>query len=367
MHLKRRVKQVLRTQATSLLLLSPLIINAHAIAQNHEIDDISTRSETTKSKQISAQRDNKCERKSSSSEWIDDMRANTHSTLCGTVNWIDGLFGQNEPFHGDEFTGKVSLGFGHDEIDGFDPRLRIKINTKLPNVSKRFKAFVGRVEEDSYISNTEVNNNRLNNVGLRSTGDDENEWLVGLGYRTPNADSNGLDFSLGAKLSSGFSPYAKVAHRYLFETSEDTFLRTTQTAFWRKEDGFGVSSNAEFTNILNDADILVSQASIKYTEEEKHWEWFTDLAWHHSLTDKKGISTTAYLRGEAESPVSIPEYGLTFTFIRPFLRDWLSIETGIDLRWEKELPGQAYKSAIRFGIQFEMQLGDYYSRRKPLK
>jgi hypothetical protein len=311
--------------------------------------------------------DSQCERKRSSPEWIDGMRASTHSRLCKTASWIDGLFGKKERFNGNDFIGKVSLGFRHDEIDGFDPRLRIKVKTDLPNVSKRFNAFVGRVEEDSYISNTEVNNDRLNNVGLRSTGDDENEWLVGLGYRSPDANSNGLDFSLGAKLSGGISPYAKVAHRYLFETAQDKYWRTTQTVFWRKQDGFGVSSKAEFTNILNDVDILVSHASIKYTEEEEQWEWFADTSWHHSLSDKKGISTTAYLRGEAENPVSLPEYGLTFTYIRPFLRDWLSVETGVDLRWEKEYPMGAYKSAIRFGIQFEMQLGNYYSRRKRIK
>ena len=333
------------------------LVNIDADFEDNHLDE---------SKQDSVD-DTQCDRQRSSSEWIDGMRASTHSKLCHTASWIDGLFGKKERFNGNDFIGKVSLGFRHDEIDGFDPRLRIKVKTDLPNVSKRFNAFVGRVEEDSFISNTEVSNDRLNNVGLRSTGDDENEWLVGLGYRSPDANSNGLDFSLGAKLSSGISPYAKVAHRYLFETAEDKFWRTTQTVFWRKQDGFGVSSKAEFTNILNDADILVSQGSIKYTEEEEQIEWFADTTWHHSLSDKKGISTTAYLRGEAENPVSLPEYGLTFTYIRPFLRDWLSIETGVDLRWEKELPKDAYKSAIRFGIQFEMQLGNYYSRRKRVK
>ena len=310
-----------------------------------------------------SENDNLCKHQRNGDDWIDGVRASTHSKLCNTVSWVDGLFGKQEQFQGDDFIGKVSLGFRHDEIEGFDPRLRIKIKTDLPNVSKRFNAFVGRVEEDSYISNTEINNDRLNNVGFRSTGDEDNEWLVGLGYRPPSHDSNGFDLSLGAKLSGGLSPYAKVAHRYMFDTGEDQFWHTTQTVFWRKLDGFGVSSKAEFTKIVSDSNIWVSQANIKYTEEAEQWEWFTDTAWHHSISDKKGISSTAYLRGEAENPVSLPEYGLTFTYIRPFLRDWLSIETGVDLRWEKAYPGETHKSAVRFGIQLEMQLGDYYSRR----
>lgn len=308
-----------------------------------------------------------CIRKSTSGEWIDTVRASTHTRLCMTASWLDGLFGQEESFNGSDFIGKISLGFRHDEIEGFDPRLRVKVKTDLPNLSKRFNAYIGRVEEDSFISNTEVRNNRLNNVGLRSTDDEENEWLVGLGYRQPTSKSNGFDLSVGAKLSSGLSPYAKVAHRHMFVVSPNKYWQTTQTVFWREQDGFGVSSRAEFTNLVNDNNILVSQASVKYTEEEEQWEWFADTAWHHSISDKKGVSSTIYVRGEAESPASIPEYGMTFTYIRPFVRDWLSIETGVDLRWEREFPGAAYKSAVRFGIQFEMQLGNYYSRRKRLR
>ena len=356
----------MRIQLFRMLLLVFILHGNHSLANSNDSDAATAKPQSLQEgkDKLKHKKASQCERKRLSGKWIDGVRASTHSRLCGTVNWIDGLFGKNEVFQGDDFIGKVSLGFRHDEIDGFDPKLRIKIKTDLPNVSKRLNAFIGRIEEDSYISNTEVNNGRLSNVGLRSAGDDENQWLVGLGYRKPGADSNGLDFSVGAKLSSGLSPYAKTAYRYLFEISDQTFLRTTQTVFWRKKDGFGISSNAQFTNIVDESNILVSQASIKYTEEEKQIEWFADTAWHHSLSDKKGISTAIYLRGEVENPVSIPEYGVTFNYIRPFLRDWLALVTGVDFRWEREHRGDSYKSAVQFGIQLEMQLGDYYSGRK---
>lgn len=296
---------------------------------------------------------------------LDRVRAGTQTRLCNTVKWVDGLFGKKEPFRGDEFRGKISLGLKHDEIDGIDPRLRVRIRTKLPNVSKRFNAFIGRVEEDSYISNTEVANDRLNNVGLRSTNDEDSEWLVGLGYRTPNKESNGWDLSVGAKLSSGISPYAKVAHRYLFKSQEDRHWKTEQTIFWRKKDGYGVSSNIDYERFIGENDIWVAHGSVKYTEEGEQWEWFADTRWHHSFSQKKGVSSSIYIRGEEENEVSIPEYGMTFTYVQPFLRDWLMVETGLDLRWEKEFEYQtSYKSAIRLGIQFEMLLGDYYRRER---
>jgi len=117
-------------------------------------------------------------------------------------------------------------------------------------MSKRFNAFIGRVEEDSYISNTEVDQDRVNDVGLRSTNDDDSEWLIGIGYRDPESQEDGFDVSVGAKLSSGLSPFAKVAHRHLFKPSDNNYWRTTQTVFWRKRDSLGFSSSLDYTRVL---------------------------------------------------------------------------------------------------------------------
>ncbi len=308
----------------------------------------------------------KCEYEADSKDLVDRVRASTHTRLCTTVGWIDGLFGDQEQYRGDKFRGKIAIGFKHDEIEGIDPRLRVRIKTKLPNVSKRFDAFFGRVEEDSFVANTEVSEDRVNNVGLRSTNDEDSEWLVGLGYRGPSADYNGWDYSVGAKISGGFRPYAKAAHRYVHELSESRYFNTTQTVFWRKEEGFGISSNGDYTRFIGSNDIWVTHANVKYTEEKEKLEWFADTRWHHSFSDKRGISSSLYVRGEAENEVPVPEFGLTFTYIRPILRDWIYMETGLDLRWERQSRSQpSYKSAIEFGIQFEMLMGDYYRRGRP--
>jgi len=295
-------------------------------------------------------------------DWIDNMRQSTHNRLCRSVLWVDKLFGDDHEFNDREFTGKVSLGFRQDEADGFDPRLRVRIKTKLPNVSNKLNAFIGRVEEDSYISNTEVDGDQVNAVGLRSANDDEDEWLVGLGYRNPNHRSNGLDYSVGAKLSSGLNPYARIIHRYLIPQGEDQSWRTTQTVFWQRDDGFGVSSSLDYTHILSDHDIFEWDTSAKFTEEEDQWEWISSTAWHHSFNRKQGISSRSYIRGEEKSDAAIPEFGVTFTYVQPFLKPWLLVETGVDFRWEKFDGNSEYKSAVRFGLQFEMILGDYYSR-----
>lgn len=330
----------------------------------HAAEPVANEQAATDTHQHGEPKDEVCIKTAPSEELVDRIRARTHSNMCKTAAWLDGLFGDDHKFDDSKFTGKISIGFREDETEGFDPRVRVRIRTKLPNASSRFNAFFGRVEEDSYISDTEVNDDRINTVGLRSTNDDDDEWLFGLGYARPNSKRNGFDYSVGAKLSGGFNPYAKIRHRHLFEPRGKNYWRTTQTAFWRRDEKLGFSSQLDYTRIMGDYDILEWDTSAKYTEEAEQWEWLSSTSWHHSFSRTRGISSRIYVRGEEKNEVDIPEYGVSFTYIREFLRPWLFIETGVDFRWEKHEPNKNYKSATRFALQLEMLMGDYYRKQK---
>ena len=338
-------------------ILWPNIANAEAVPQLESMPE-SKQAKTEPSKS------EKCLQHPATEEWVDRIRSGTHQRMCRSAYWLDSLFGDDHEFDDRSFSGKLSVGFRQDEIDGFDPRIRVRIRSRLPNASKRLNAFIGRVEEDSFISNTEVDQDSISSVGLRSTNDDDSEWLLGLGYRNPGRQNNGFDYSVGAKISSGFNPYAKIRHRHLFKPENRNYWRTTQTLFWRRDEKFGFSSRLEYTKIINDQDIFEWDSSIKYTEEAEQWEWITGTSWHHSFSDTRGISSRVYVRGEDENVVSIPEFGLSLTYIREIMRPWLFLETGADLRWEKDQRHAEYKSAARVGIQLEMLLGDYYGSRR---
>lgn len=345
-------------------LLALLVLTLPNIGFAESANAAKTKDQEQETKDSEQDADSHCRLNEEKQDWVDGIRLSTYRRLCGTVRWVDGLFGDEHEFNEESFRGKVSFGYKHDEVEGFDPRLRVRIRAKLPNASNRFNAFIGRVDEESYISDTENIKNNINVVGLRSNDEENAEWLFGLGYRNPNSKNNGFDYSIGGKLSGGIKPYAKIKHYHLFKQNESTFWKTRQTIFWRKKDGYGVSSNLDYTKLLTDRDILEWDTSIKYTENAKQWEWITSTTWHHSFTDRKGISSRAYIRGEEENPVSIPEYGITFTYVKPFLKPWLSLETGIDFRWEKFNETDRYENSIRYGIQLNMLLGDYYGLNK---
>ena len=264
-------------------------------------------------------------------------------------------FGDDHEFDDEQFTGMVSVGFRQDESDGFDPRIRVRIKSELPNVSSRLNAFIGRVDADSYISNTEEGGNRANNVGLRSNDEQEDEWLIGLGYKRAKEDRGGLDYSVGAKLNSGLSPYAQVAYRANFVERENHHWRTRQTVFWKKTEKFGFSSRLNYNYFIGEKDILDWTTDLKYTEEQEQWEWITSTALHHSISSRKGISSRVYARGETNIEVDIPEFGVTFTYIRPLWRDWFIMEAGVDFRWEKEFNSQGKLSKSNTGLPFSLK------------
>ncbi len=351
---------------TVLLLFFFVPLGSHAQATADKINGTTEQTANTLANVQSKRekRIKKCVSKAPTDEIVDRIRSGAHQGMCRSVAWLDSLFGDEYEFDDTDFSGKLSLGFRQDEYEGFDPRIRVRIRAKLPNASKRLNAFIGRVEEDSYISDTEVAQDSISAVGLRSTNDDDDEWLLGLGYRDPGRLNNGFDYSVGAKISSGFNPYAKIRHRYLFEPGNNNFWRTTQTLFWRDDEKFGFSSRLDFTKILSDRDIFEWDTNAKYTEESEQWEWISGTSWHHSFSRSRGISSRVYVRGEEDNEVSIPEYGLNFTYIREFLRPWLFLETGIDLRWEKEQKDASYENAVRFAMQLEMVMGDYYGSRR---
>jgi len=295
--------------------------------------------------------------------WLDKLQANTHTNLCRTVRWVDSLFGNSEQFDTDDFSGRVIFGARQDEEEGFDPRLRVRIKSKLPNVSKRFNAFIGRLDEDAFV--TENSTTRENVVSRNTISRDNNNdasWLIGLGY-SQNQD-RGFDASIGAKISSGLNPYALVRYRYLVTTEAPHYLNLTQTLFWRRDERYGFSSGLDYSYTLGEKDILGWGLGAKYTTEDDLWETKSAVTWYHKFAEKRGIASRVFIRDSQEYSASLPEYGISLTYRRPFLRNWSFIEFGLENRWEKKQQDDDRESYLRVGAQIEIQFGRYYEKRR---
>lgn len=289
-------------------------------------------------------------------EWVDRMQANTYSGLCKTVRWIDGLFGNDQQFDAGNFRGKLVLGTIKEEGESLDPKIRVRLKADLPNLSRRFNAFIGRVEGDEYIREDVIEADSLiNKDNISRDNSEDASWLIGLGYnRFPD---RGFSFSAGGKFSSGFQPYAKIKHRYLTSFESPHYLSFNQLAYIEKDDGYGFSSSFDYSYELSDHNLIRLGSGLKYTEELRQWEASTSLIWYHRLGDNRGFSIRGFGKDLEESPVSLPEYGLGITYRQPLHRDWLRLVVGLENRWVKNQPNQQRDTIAKLGVQVEMLFG----------
>lgn len=305
----------------------------------------------------SAQGDDHCVQEFASDHWVDKTQAHTFTGICKTVRWFDGLFGNSRSFNDDEFGGKIVVGFKQREDDGFDEKVRIRLKTQLPNLSSKADAFIGRVNEDEFISDGDQNPDGLAETAIQRRSEEDDEWLIGLGYNPSSNRKKGFDYSIGAKISSGLNPYAKIRYRYNFKMPENHFLRATQTIFWRNDDGYGTTTNLNYSFLAGLDDILEWGSSVKFTEDEDQWEWVTGTNWYHRLQNNHAIVSRVYVRGEEENSESIPEYGVNLTYRRPFLREWLFLEALLEHRWIRENADEPRETSIGAGLAVTMEFG----------
>ena len=283
--------------------------------------------------------------------------------MCKTVKWFDGLFGKGRKFNDNEFGGKISIGFKQTERDGFDEKVRLRIKTKLPNISSRANAFVGRGDESAFVSDSDQDPGGLAETAVRRQIDEESEWLVGLGFSNPKDRRKGFDFSIGAKISSGLNPYTRLRYRYQFKLPANHIFRASQTIFWRNDEGYGTTSNLNYSYLLGLNDILQWGFSGKFTEEEDQWEWVNSTNWYHRLKNDHAIVTRAFLRGEEENTESLPEYGISLTYRRPFLREWVFLEGLVEHRWFRDSAAEPREGSLGAGLAFIMEFGHIARKR----
>ena len=287
------------------------------------------------------------------------FRNNTHETFCRTVRNIDSWFGDSQQFDSRNFGGKLILGFRQDEETGFDPKLRIRLDAKLPNASQKLNTFIGRTDDQAFIRDKQLS-------GIDSLANDlsneDAKWLIGLGYRNPN--ERGFDTSIGAKFSSGLKPYVKLRYRY-FKEWQQASAGFTQTLFWEKEDGYGTTTNLIYDHQLNQDYLATFAAEATILKDTEFWENVASSTLFKKIAPQTGIALRTYIKHQSgnSSIVDVPEYGVSISYQKPFLKPWLILNTRLENRWVHDENDEPRESYAKLGVQLEMEFGKYNKNR----
>jgi hypothetical protein len=299
--------------------------------------------------------DDKCKQQPARDELPEKVQSGVFRFACHTVRWVDSLFGDSRDFREESIEGRMTFGFAWNQYEHWDPSLRFRVRTELPNLSSRWNAFLGRVDEEDYVSGAETFQESSLRRGISDR--DESDWLLGLGYRDRDEQSGGWDYSVGVRLRVPPRVYVRARYEKNAAISPRLDLRYRQTIFWRDGTGFGTTTHLDSARELSLQNVLRWEFIGRITEETEGVEWWIGNIWYHRLGDNRGVSLRSFARGATDHEVELLEYGFELTWRRQVIRDWLYINAGPTLTWPRERREERREASLGFQVLMEMRFG----------
>ena len=289
--------------------------------------------------------------------WLDWLNRGLHRTACETALWFDHLFGDyrlDEEL--DATHGRALVGVVWDEHYGLEEDLSFRARLHFPNMERRLNAFVGRDDREDILEDAQ----RRGATSLPQMFDpDDDEWLVGLGYRPVSGGSGDLDFDLGMNFDFPIEPFVRARYKHRKFLSDTDLVRFRHTVFWERVDGWGASTRMDYEHAFPGGSMMRWRGAGKYSDITRGADWYSELSYYHRIGRRRALAHQIGANGETGAPVRIENYFVRLIYRQQILREWFFLEIGPGLAWRREYVGQPRDSVpiLRFGV--EMLFGDY--------
>lgn len=289
---------------------------------------------------------------------IDDTRRLLEETFCGATLWFDGLFGgEPDVENARAVSGRVELSTLYTEVDGVDPKGRLRLKYDLPTLERRLNLFLGRDEED------EVVEDRQEGFAIRSSVfglESEERWLAGLGYSPPGRWEEKLDFRVGLKVKSASEVFVQSRYRRNFFQGTNNVWRFRETVFWENRDGFGSTTSLDFDRVLH-RDLLLRWGSVgTISESTEGLGWRSTVLVYHNLRRSRAVAGEVFVRGTTGAEVPLREYGVRGVYRQPIGKPYLFGDLILGYTWPRFERDEPRDGSVTFGIGVELLFG-----RKP--
>jgi len=304
--------------------------------------------------------------RSEDEKWLDKLQERLYRMTCTPSSWFDGLFG-NDRFE-DEYQnthGHITLGTLWDHRTGFHRVTRAKVRVYFPNLSDRFNAFVGRIDEDQFFQQ----GNDGGSGGDGGSGDQtttlqtpeafnrniDDSTLLGLGYNEPLKKRGSFDADVGVRVRFPVDPYVRGSYRYAMPIGDRNLLRLRETIFWQETQRFGTTTRVDWDRVLTDNFFTRWTGSGTFSQETVGMQWYSTLTLYQILRHKRALAYELKSYGSTDNEVPVNNYGVTFIYRRSAWRDWLWIElrTGVD--WPRDSLAEKRSSNLNAGLTFELR------------
>jgi hypothetical protein len=290
--------------------------------------------------------------------WLDRGHSQVYQSVCGTVAWFDGFFGDKNYDAASRRTfGRVSLSGFWDQYDGFDPTFRFRAKFALPALKNRTSLLVGRGDERDFIE--EQGDGQSDSIPSNFNQVEDDSFLLGLGYQRGTGLKRGVSFSVGVKLRVPPEPYVKARFRRAWQLSDSTLLRLNPILYWKSDEGIGSTLNLNIDHLLSDKFMVrwSGSGNISQDNEVEGVLWNNWLSLFQALTDRNAISYHAFVAGETKAEVELQNYGVEVRYRKRIARKWLFLELISSVTWPRYLLEETRDMNIGIGAGFEMYFG----------
>jgi hypothetical protein len=241
-----------------------------------------------------------------------------------------------------------------DQHYGFQTPVRFNLYLPLPRLDERFHAFLGRVDPNEYVTESEEPSGAFRRQYGPVTQD---QTLFGLSFHQPPKQGGYFDAGAGMRVSLPLDPYLKGSYVYVHGDSEEGLLSLRETGFWERVQGFGVTTRADLERIFDQRWFARWTGSVTFSEKSQGLLGWSAVDLMHGFASRRAIALEFEIDGRTDAPVPLHNYGAKFAYRQSVLRRWLIMEVRTSLSWPKDLVAQERRSSLGVGLGFEVLFG----------
>jgi hypothetical protein len=289
---------------------------------------------------------------------LDRVQRGVYETVYLSAMRIDGFFGplDDERIY-ERSSGSIAPALLWDEREGFKPKLRFRIDLPLPRLDERFRAFVGRVDREEYVSGRKPPSGAIPRPATAALVPDE-QTLLGIGYRDRRIKRGwNFDADGGVRVRTPLDPYVKAGGRFESGRIDGVRLMLSEHVFWQASEDWGFTSRVDLDRYFGERLLVRWTGSGTITEKSEGVRGYSEIFALRTLANRRAIALSVDVYGESDAPVNLQHYGTKFAWRQSVLRPWLVLELRTGVSWVRELPGEPREPSIGVGLGLEMFFG----------
>ena len=287
---------------------------------------------------------------------VELARRGLQETVCAATLWLDGLFGQDGDVESARrVSGRVELAGQHSDYGGNRFRLRFNARIRIPNLDRRYNAFLGRDDTDDFVRD------RQEGYALRSPFFDletQEKWLAGFGYSLVESDRQKLDTRVGVRLRTDSEIFAQARFRRTLYVDQQHAWRWRETAFWTNREGFGLTSSLDFDRVLTSKLLLRWGSTGTMSENTRGFDWRSAWVLYQNLPGDRAIAYETFTRGATDAEVAVREFGVRTIYRQSVFYRWLIGELVVGYSWPKFYRYEDRQGSATVGINVGMTFGN---------